>query len=349
MKAFDKEILIKIRRLFLETLKLQKNNKYKRFLEYLNLEQKNIFSLLKSLQSDTTTVGFAGITNAGKSTFLSALFNYKIAPMANKPTTCCPTEFIYSKQTKAFIVFDHTYRRNFEEFDSLDELYNFLEANGSENGKNGNSYTIKKIVAELDNNLLSNKLTIIDTPGYGAVLKNNKEEEHTKKLIQSLDNMDKVYWVVKEDIGKEEIEFFQNYLFKACNDVIVNIRDDWSEDEKDRYREKYFYPLKPGIKTYFINAKQILSNNEERNTASDFLKFKEQLVAFSRKRSEEIIAEQIDKIEDLNYFLRNTYNIEDVRTVWAIAETHALLSLLDRDYDKLKMQIENDFSNRMII
>ena len=200
-------------------------------------------------------VAFVGLTNAGKSTLLSALFGDKVAPACNRPWSSVPVEYRYSEQYEISAEFSNTIETSSAVFDTSDEMLEAIEHYAT--AKENESTSI--LYAKMPSVLLRDGLVIADTPGMGAATAAGGSS-HYKSLLDYLPQVDYIYWVIKslQGITKVELDFYNNFLSGRCDNIVVNCFEDYSFEEQKEFVKVNSAPLPIRFNWHFVNAKTAL-------------------------------------------------------------------------------------------
>lgn len=201
------------------------------------------------------TVAFVGLTNAGKSTLLSALFGAKVAPTSNRPWSSVPVEYRYGETFAVRAEFVDTIDSEEATFDSSDAMLDFIGRNATAGGAVDSRF----LSAEIPAPILRDGLVIADTPGFGAADASGGAE-HGDRLADYLPEADYVFWVIKslQGVTRVEKEFYDKFLADRCRNIVVNCFDAFSDSEKDEFVRINEKALGVRLVWHFVDAKSAL-------------------------------------------------------------------------------------------
>ena len=192
--------------------------------------------------SQRYVVAFVGAGNVGKSTLLNRLFGLELAPRRNGPCTACPVEFRYGDQFTIAVEYYQSMRQPKYLCASAEELQRrLITLADSDGAQSSDSITRLSVTAPLPI-LNDNGLVIADTPGFGAAQTHGAEGSHQQALQRYLDkDVSQVLWVVlaEQGITKTEEDFHNTFFRSRCQDVIVTGSEDYSDDERGRFRKRF--------------------------------------------------------------------------------------------------------------
>ena len=200
-------------------------------------------------------VAFVGLTNAGKSTLLSALFGAKVAPTSNRPWSSVPVEYRYGDEFAVLAEFADTVDSSAEKFDSSDGMLDFIARNATAGGMADSRF----LSAEMPAPILKDGLVIADTPGFGAA-EAAGGMQHGDRLADYLPEADHVFWVIKslQGVTRVEKDFYDEFLAERCRDIVVNCFDDFGEDERNEFVRINEKALGVRFVWHFVDAKSAL-------------------------------------------------------------------------------------------
>lgn len=201
-------------------------------------------ALKKSLSSSRLQIAVLGEYSRGKSSILNALLDMDELPTAQDPTTAINT-FIYGLPegiTQPFLKIIWLDGRE-EELPLLENGQSTLEKWGTELVRENRDarQEVSHIELYIDNDLLSHKLTLIDTPGLETI--HEHHEQITRRAIESAHMAIWVLSVQQHGGTRQEWTFFRETLRKSFRKFItlVNMWDMVLEPEDKRDKEM---PLK---------------------------------------------------------------------------------------------------------
>lgn len=201
------------------------------------------------LAEERFVLALVGWTNVGKSTLLNALLGYDLAPRRNGPCTAVPIEFESIKSEKPFSFKTHRYHSikvPTHNCSSPDELRTKLDALANDAGAQSGS-AIRKIVVQVPADILSERLVIADTPGFGAAQLGGAAGTHDETLRKYIvEAAAQVLWVVlaEQGIGESELTFFNDFLCNNCEDIVVTGSDGWPAEDRQRFQSRYEHAFK---------------------------------------------------------------------------------------------------------
>lgn len=220
----------------------------------------NLSAIQKRWQAERFVAAFVGLSNAGKSTLLNALFGQEITPRSSAPTTQVPIEFKHSSGHEVSVVFRRDFRQMHRQCGTADELRSVLGQYVAEGGDHA-SGNVAKVVAGIPLNILAGDLVMADTPGFGAAQIGDREGAHHRALVEYLPNAHQVFWVVRFEQGITQIEasFYKEYLSKSCSDIIVTGCDEVTGADKKRFHKWAEEQLGLNfMQFYFLSGKKAL-------------------------------------------------------------------------------------------
>ena len=231
--SFKKRVEEKINFLFLSLSEILIENKlffYERFIELCSrlLEIQKI----KKIQ-DKVVISFGGKVSSGKSKFINSISGIgQKLPVDQKTTTAIPTYIIKSKSNSVHAVTTDGY--------STEISLNGLEAMAHEfNDTYGIGFPafVDSIIIESNEYALSNKIALLDTPGYTKYDKENDSKmiiSDRQKAYNQLSISDYLIWLIDIDSGaitKDDIEFIESLPIKTPVLIIFTKADLKSDTE----------------------------------------------------------------------------------------------------------------------
>ena len=231
--SFKKRVEEKINFLFLSLSEILIENKlffYERFIELCSrlLEIQKI----KKIQ-DKVVISFGGKVSSGKSKFINSISGIgQKLPVDQKTTTAIPTYIIKSKSNSVHAVTTDGY--------STEISLNGLEAMAHEfNDTYGIGFPafVDSIIIESNEYTLSNKIALLDTPGYTKYDKENDSKmiiSDRQKAYNQLSISDYLIWLIDIDSGaitKDDIEFIESLPIKTPVLIIFTKADLKSDTE----------------------------------------------------------------------------------------------------------------------
>lgn len=232
-----------------------------------SLERELFLLHQRCLRSSTAyKVAVVGLGNVGKSTLLNAVLGMKIAPVSNAPCTANIVEFHYGEEFR--LVAEACERLmpqywNFPQSDSLhDQLCKMVAHN------EGAEHEWSRIEVTLPAEILSGGLILADTPGFGAA---GEEGQQDNEVIAHFlkNDVAQVFWVVMADqgIGRQELDFYQQFLMERCDDLIVTNAEDWSQDDRKRWKQRFGTKLRQSLRIHFVEGKKAKVAREQHDIA----------------------------------------------------------------------------------
>lgn len=217
--------------------------------------QGRLRDLLNLRKNREPVIAFVGLTNAGKSTLLSALLGAKVAPARNRPWSSVPVEYRYSEHYEINAEFTDTIDTAASTFHSADQMLKAIEGYATAQGDANTRILYAKIPSEL----LRNGLAIADTPGFGAATAAGGDN-HGSSLLEYLPQADYIFWVIKslQGITMVELDFYNKFLKDRCTDIVVNCYDEYSAEEREEFIRVNEAPLSNRFRWHFIDARGAL-------------------------------------------------------------------------------------------
>ena len=99
-----------------------------------------------------------------------------------------------------------------------------------------------RVVAEVGHRLLRQGLVLADTPGFGTAQIGEADGTHEQSMRAYMaESVAQVFWVVLGDAGIDQAarSFHEDWLAGLCDDVVVTGGDDWNDNDRRRFRERY--------------------------------------------------------------------------------------------------------------
>lgn len=217
--------------------------------------QGKIRDLLKLRDCTEPVVAFVGLTNAGKSTLLSALFGAKVAPMKNRPWSSVPVEYRFDCKYRVNVTFSDSVEREYRCFEDVSGLQDYIEQYATVGG----GVSSNMLFAWMPAPILKSGLVIADTPGFGAAISAGGESQ-TGALQDYLPHADYVFWVIKsvQGVTRAELEFYKKCLIGRGNDIVVNCYDEFSAAERQKFASVNEPALGGRFRWHFVDAKSAL-------------------------------------------------------------------------------------------
>lgn len=182
-------------------------------------------------------IAFVGATNVGKSTLLNRLLRDELAPRRNGPCTAIPIVFEHHEEREVRISYRGDFRPLVMSCRDAASIREALEAQGTRTERN----MMERMTARLPHFLLR-WMTIVDTPGFGAVQHDEAAGTHEQALLDYLaDGAAHVVWVAQAEqgIGAREMEFYREHLANICDDIVFTHCEDWSDRDAARYADRF--------------------------------------------------------------------------------------------------------------
>ena len=257
-----KELCNTIRQLFWEAGKKIEN---KSLIEQIDFVRQQLMLLENAEKREMLKIAFVGRSNVGKSTLINALLGFDIAPRRNGPYTAAIVEYRYHDKFSALLQYPHEPLIQSAGFDCCEKLKSFL-INFSSVNECSTQAVAPYIIVRCPAEILKDKITIYDTPGFGATKGENENGLHDSIIIDFLskNNFDRLFWVLRDNPREEDLELFEkfNSLDSRHCHVIVNNRG-LSLDNQKKYLEKNTAVLsKFKQNVLFINALQAAELNQ---------------------------------------------------------------------------------------
>lgn len=187
---------------------------------------------IKKIQ-DKVVISFGGKVSSGKSKFINSISGIgQKLPVDQKTTTAIPTYIIKSKSNSIHAVTTDGY--------STEISLNALEAMAHEfNDTYGIGFPafVDSIIIESNEYALSNKIALLDTPGYTKYDKENDSKmiiSDRQKAYNQLSISDYLIWLIDIDSGaitKDDIEFIESLPIKTPVLIIFTKADLKSDTE----------------------------------------------------------------------------------------------------------------------
>lgn len=180
---------------------------------------------------------FVGATNVGKSTLLNSILGAELTPRRNGPCTAIPLFFEHHDALEVRISYRGDFRPLVVPCVDAASIHAALQAQGTIVPQ----HPLERMTARLPHFLLR-RMTIVDTPGFGAVQHGRAEGSHEESLVDFLAGGEmRVVWVVQAEqgIGAREMEFFREHLALICDDIVFTHCEDWSKYDSIRYADRF--------------------------------------------------------------------------------------------------------------
>lgn len=218
-------------------------NLYEDFLRILDKEDnisvnEHLRPTIQQINSGEFHIVVMGEIKKGKSSLISALLGeYEILPVYSDVATSTVFKILYGDEYKYSvhlntekIVDDNNSQNKFQEHlieINRDQIVEY----GTEKGNPKNTKNVDYIQIEIPNQLLSNGIVIVDTPGIGGLFKNHREI--TLKYAPLADAIFFVIDSVESLISEQEINFLKDlykiteniYFFQTKKDAVDS--DSW--------------------------------------------------------------------------------------------------------------------------
>lgn len=303
----------------------------RRLSKVLNQAQGKLRDLQKLGNTDKPLIAFVGLTNAGKSTLLSALFGAQVAPTSNRPWSSVPVEYRYGETFEVCAEFLDTVDSASGRFDTSDEMLDFISQYATAGGGSQSSF----LTARMPSPILGEGLVIADTPGFGAAATAGGEI-HGEKLVSYLPHADYVFWVIKslQGITRVEFEFYNKFLSGHCHDVIVNCWDDFSAADRTAFIHTNEKHLEANLNWYFVKAKAAMigrcRGDEAQVVSSGIHSLEESIqgLVASPERNQRIETQLLKFFSDMRLFRQRTFQVQ---LFDELARRETLLELGDLD------------------
>jgi len=186
-------------------------------------------------------VAIVGLTNVGKSTLFNALLGDDLAPSGNGPCTAVPIEFVHGKKLRVTATISGMFQKRRWHPATAQELQQVLRTLAHDPGGT-QKQALQRIEVQVPNPLLEDKLTLVDTPGFGAAQAGEAAGSHEEALREYLrQEVAQVFWIVRADvgIGKKELDFYHHWFADNCDDLVVTGCEDWDPADRERFRRHY--------------------------------------------------------------------------------------------------------------
>ena len=216
---------------------------------------KTLKRLESRLSSKSFVVAFTGLTNVGKSTIMNALLGANLASRSNRPWSSAPVEYVYGDELGATVIFERSITRYMKNCGSVEELFELIVRSASETGDLAQR-GVKKMTVRLPFNILKDGLVIVDTPGFGAAQLGDRKGEHERVLLEYLPKADQVFWIISSEQGitANEMAFHEHYMKDVCDDVIVNLFDEYSDNDIKRFLGRFGGKVSITTRWHFVSA-----------------------------------------------------------------------------------------------
>lgn len=198
-------------------------------------------------------VAVVGLGNVGKSTLVNALLGQPVAPVRNGPCTASVVEFRHGPALKLEARGDALLAEEFR-FSAVGDLQGRLTAMVDHASAESRAWT--RLIVSLPAAILENGLIIADTPGFGAA--GDVGEDDDRVLTEFLKkDVAQIFWVVMADEGipLQAHRLYEQFLRERCDDLIVTNAEDWSDDDRSRWRKRYAPYLRRMPNMHFVSGK----------------------------------------------------------------------------------------------
>ena len=268
---------------------------------FFERERKNLFALKNRFSEGRLNLAVLGQFKRGKSTLLNALLGVEVLPSSVVPLTAIPTFLKSGKSLSARITFNSEKEDAYFEANSIDQLRDFVSGYVAEEKNPKNEKDVLEVIITIpDNQLLKNRVVLIDTPGIGSTYKHN-----TEATLNFLPQCDAALFVVSADppITEVELEFLKQVKEKIPRlFFVLNKIDYLDEDEREdvlRFLKKNLE--KSGVngksKIFPVSAKQGLKGklrkDENLLEKSKIKEIEEHLIHFLAKEKSDALAKAI--------------------------------------------------------
>ena len=211
-------------------------------------------------------VAVVGLGNVGKSTLLNAVLGMKIAPVSNAPCTANIVEFHHGEEFRLMAEARERLMPQHWTFPQSGSLHDQLCQMVAHNEGAEREWT--RIEVTLPAEILSGGLILADTPGFGAAGEEGRQDNEI--IAHFLKNdVAQVFWVVMADqgIGKQELGFYQQYLMDRCDDLIVTNAENWSPEDRKRWKLRFEPKLRQSLQMHFVEGKNARLAQEQHDVA----------------------------------------------------------------------------------
>ena len=217
---------------------------------FFERERKNLFALKNRFSEGRLNLAVLGQFKRGKSTLLNALLGVEVLPSSVVPLTAIPTFLKSGKSLSARITFNSEKEDTYFEAKSVDELRSFVSYFVTEEKNPKNEKDVLEVIITIpDNQLLKNRVVLIDTPGIGSTYKHN-----TEATLNFLPQCDAALFVVSADppITEVELEFLKQVKEKIPRLFFVLNKIDYLDEDE---REDVLNFLKKNLEKSGVNGK----------------------------------------------------------------------------------------------
>lgn len=203
-------------------------------------------------------VAFVGLSNVGKSKLINALLGVDVAPSVNDTCTASIVEFSHGSEFRIVAERSGTLMPEERKYKCVEQLREELSEMCS-HGDGGEYVHWKRICVHIPfANILSGGLILVDTPGFGAAGSLGERDEKTVSDFLAKE-VAQIFWVgctVNGGVGHRELEFYHRFLRWRCDDLVLTNGDEWTEQTRKRFLERYASNFRKTLKVHFVNGKQ---------------------------------------------------------------------------------------------
>jgi GTP-binding protein EngB required for normal cell division len=266
-------------------------------------------------------LALVGLSNVGKSTILQALFQARLSPAANRPTTAFPIWFRHAPSWRVEIARTGA-RIERQQPDSTEATQALMERSASLTSKDSVGVEWARVSGPIA--LLEGGLEVVDTPGFGAAQVGDEEGTHASSLDEFLSTrVHQVFFCVavsKEtsNVTPEEARYYEK-LRNSCGHIVVN---KWrgSDEEKSQYRAK-FQGMFPNASFLFTRAKA----NVEQSEGEDIAELIREVEAAKDPAARTLACERelVDALLDLHEHHKQHFGLDQIP--WSTHELERLM------------------------
>lgn len=247
-----------------------------------------IRAILGKSKDSEIIIPFLGMQGVGKSTLMNSVLGENILPNTAGETTCVPVEVHYGTESKGFVYYKDSDRKDYA--NTLQELTPYVD-----NELNpGNEKQILKVVIYRNLELLRNGLILVDLPGTWSL--NTVNQETTERYINNLSSAVFVFSTYRP-LDALEMQFIKLYWPLFLSVIFVQTR--WGECQEDveeslTYNKASLNNAAQKIKQSFDGKVIVVSSKEAMNAVLD-------------KDEEKIDKSNIQELIDSLYDLGNNW------------------------------------------